>query len=220
MRFIVSRSSYRHRHEGGSASDAEPSGWSFRYPDRITLSRAPMPRRRLYRFEIVRDVGSRHYSVHRDDTGDGSDAPGLKFIAHVRAKNFLDAHLSYFGKLPPIDRNIRPLVLLLNEHGYMTQSTCSGNRGNPTGYITLYAASTKSARRLMRACGAIEDAWHRDDWPRVQVTVEVLCRHWSLLEQGEWSLRLEFSSLRRRPIRAAEYANVCEQLRTILSRPD
>lgn len=184
-----------------------------------------MPRRRLYTFLILKHTGTRYYSVDRDFTGDTSDSEGIKFVAKVRAKNFLEAHLAYFGKLPPIDPNIRPLVLLLNEHGYVTEYSCSGHRRTPSGgYISLYADSTKSARRLMRAFGAIEDAWHRehfDEWPPVRVEVQVLCNHWFLLAHAnEWHLRLGFRSARRRPIRAAEYADLCEQLRAILARPE
>ena len=51
----------------------------------------------------------------------------MEFIGETRAKNFLDACLRVAGILPEIDEAIRPLVPLLNELGFWTESCCSGH---------------------------------------------------------------------------------------------
>lgn len=182
--------------------------------------------RRTHNFQIWKIPSSGEQLMLRDNTGDTTPyVEDFEFVTQFRTVGFLEAHVAHFGELPQIDRKIRPLVLLLNELGYMTEYSCSGHEGRPVdreGYIALFADSAQSARKLIGALSSIKAQWidEHETWPPVCVTVEVSTSNWkSLAHDDEWPLRLGFAPATSRPITAANYAWLGKQLLEKLALP-
>lgn len=168
-------------------------------------------------FQVFRFEEDGTYAVLLEDTPQSSE--GMEFVAEVRAKNFLDAHLRVVGVLPEIDDAIRPLVLLLNELGYFTEFSCCGH-GKEDGYISLVLETADRVRSLRQLLASIEEA--EEDGPCDCEGVCHGCGHESLrflrdgtaLPEGnlffqlvlpvwcrwEWSLRVGFDCAERAPL--------------------
>lgn len=117
-------------------------------------------------FQVFRYDDGSHEALLEDEP---VSSEGMEFIGETRAKNFLDACLRVAGKLPEIDEAIRPLVLLLNELGFWTESCCSGHPDpskpdeDDDGYVSFYfekAGQQAQLRQLLRAIWQSEGEWH------------------------------------------------------------
>lgn len=168
----------------------------------------------MHNFQVWRDPSDESFFVVRVNGEDiTSERPGFVLVAQIQAATYLEAHLAHFGRLPPIDRTIKPLVLLFNELGYITEYSCSGHRkGGPTrdGYISLISPSTLQTRALIDCMSDILDTV--DTMPRVSVEIQMVLFHQDRLEDDEWCLRLGFRTYPGPPT-AADYAWLGERLR-------
>ena len=117
--------------------------------------------------------GKRLFQVFRHHSGttmvnlevEPKSGPGFDFLAEVYADGFLAAHVAVLGELPPIDADIKPLVLLLNELGFWTEFSCSGHEekdGGNRGYISVYIERAETLLRLKRL---LADIWDEEDGP-------------------------------------------------------
>ncbi len=108
-------------------------------------------------FQVFRFDNGSHEALLEDEP---VSSEGMEFIGETRARNFLDACLRVAGELPKIDDAIKPLVLLLNELGFWTESCCSGHpdpskpEEEDDGYVSFYfekAGQQAQLRQLLRA---------------------------------------------------------------------
>lgn len=168
---------------------------------------------KLHNFQVWKHRRLMEHVVIRDERRERHPEPGWRLLKQVFAPNFLDAHQQVLGRLPPIDEPIKPLVLLLNELGYLTQFSCSGHRPSDRGCIAMIAPDELHLRRLC-------EALRRSPYQRWRESVEVDIEHWldrpDLLKPGEWPICLRIA-VKKGPPSERDYGWLTQLLRETLA---
>ena len=197
--------------------------------------------------------GKRLFQVFRHHCGtnmvnlevEPKSGEGFDFVGEVYAEGFLAAHVAVLGELPPLDADIKPLVLLLNELGFWTEFSCSGHaekNGGSRGYVLVYIERAETLLRLKRL---LADIWDEDDGPcdcegecdfidghppvrslrdGTPIPLPNMDVRLNLVVDGtlhgEWGVSIDFVGYER-PLTALDYAWLVEQieLRTGRAKP-